>query len=280
MSDYTTLSQEIEAEYDAFCLDKSRNLNTLYEKLFILIKYKICSRIKKGNYVDEAAAEDLTQEVLLAIMSKGIYEFEKGEAMFVTYCSKIARNKAMDYVNKRNKRQIESIDDHQEVSAGEDAAAIYNNPERLVMEYEYRLELIEELKRYLKTMLNWPQAPYRTVASCFTTILFHKYHPKTKELGSPGWAYREVQDETVAESAERFIRELNEWLIYMRLTWGEDFYDRLDEEEEGCYVGDIVFSNRFTVKDFENWSSRLRSKVKKKLQEETAAEKRMSFELE
>ena len=47
----------------------------------------------------------------------------------------------------------------------------------------------------------------------------------------------------------------------------QEFLDAMDEQEEGIFVSDIVFGERFKVKDFENWSLRLQAKLKRKLLE-------------
>ena len=268
MMDYSKLSLEIEAEYDAYCLDRDRNTDALYEKLFTYLKHKICGWIKTDNYVDIDTAEDLTQDVVLKIMSSELQKFEKKEAKFVSFCCVIAKNRALDYVRHRDRYLLENDDALLNMDNGMDCSRIYTNPERLIMEYEYRLELIAELKEYLELMINWPQKPYRTVASCYAMILFHRYHPDTKELSSPRWAYQEVENETVADSAERFIAELNDWIRHFRLDWSREFYRGMETVEDGISVGDIVFGRRFKVKDFENWSKRLREKVKKQLLEQ------------
>lgn len=279
MYDYNALCQEIEAEYDAFCLDRNRNLNDLYSKLFEYLKYEISRCIKNDAFGDQSVAEDLTQEVMIVIMDK-IHTFEKkGSSQFALYCRLIARNKAFDYVKWRKKRKVAPEEELEFVGNDFNSSKIFSDPEKLIMEYEYHLELIAELKRYLKAMINWPQEPYRTVASCYTTILFHRYHPHTKKLGSPGWAYEEVEKSTVYDGAERFMRELNEWMTHIRLDWSDEFVDAMDEMQDGEFIGNIVFGQRFKVKDFENWSVRLRENVKKYLAEQAIKEEREAFEL-
>lgn len=278
MYDYNALCQEIEAEYDAFCADRSRDLSELYSKLFLYLKHEISRCIKSDSYGDDGAAEDLTQEVLIVI-TEIIHTFEKkGTSQFALYCRLIARNKAFDYVKRRKHCKNTSEEELESVVNKFDSSKIFSNPEKLIMEYEYRLELIAQLKRYLRTMIDWPQEPYRTVASCYTTILFHRYHPDTKKLGSPGWAYETVEEKTVYESAERFMRELNEWLTHIRMDWSDEFLDAMDEMQDGESIGDIVFGQRFKVKDFENWSNRLRENVKKHLKERAVKEETEAFE--
>lgn len=185
MYDYNALCQEIEAEYDAFCMDRSRDLNDLYSRLFDYLNHEISRCIKNDAYGDLGAAEDLTQEVLIVIMEK-IHTFEKkGNSQFALYCRLIARNKAFDYVKQRKRRQTVPEEELEFVGNALDSGKIFSDPEKLMLEYEYRLELITELKRYIKTMIDWPQEPYRTVASCYTTVLFHRYHPGTKKWGLP-----------------------------------------------------------------------------------------------
>lgn len=43
--------------------------------------------------------------------------------------------------------------------------------------------------------------------------------------------------------------------------------DAMEEQEDGIFIGDIIFGERFKIKDFENWSLRLRDKLKRQLLE-------------
>ena len=71
----------------------------------------------------------------------------------------------------------------------------------------------------------------------------------------------------VWQGAERFLEEMREWMPNVPLMWNADFLDAMDEVEDGVLVSDIVFGERFKTKDFENWSLRLREKLKRQLLE-------------
>lgn len=145
---------------------------------------------------------------------------------------------------------------------------VYCNPEKLLIRQEKRLEQIEAVKKYLHRMVSQKGKPYRTVGSCYTMILFHRHNPGSKELSSPKWAFETVREDTVEESADQFINEMNEWFPRLHLYWGDDFLDGMEEMEEGIYISDMVFGEHFKVKDFENWSLRLRWKMREELLEE------------
>lgn len=74
------------------------------------------------------------------------------------------------------------------------------------------------------------------------------------------------------------MRELNQWMRHIRMDWSDAFVDAMDEMQDGELVGNIVFGRRFKVKDFENWSNRLRENVKKYLTEQAIREEREAFE--
>ncbi len=88
------------------------------------------------------------------------------------------------------------------------------------------------MKKYLHRMVNQKYRPYRTVGCCYTMVLFHRYHPGTKELSSPKWAFEVIRENTVEESADHFIEEMNDWIPKLHLYWGDDFLDGMEEITE------------------------------------------------
>lgn len=267
MIHYTTLAKEIEAEYEAYITDPSYDLEGLYGKLQKYLHSIIDIHVKRWSYASEEAVDELTQETLLAIVENGLNSFRKGEALFTTYCSVVAKNKVIDWVRKQSKtpivRQADSDLQGMDISNG----VYYESPEKQILRYEAKLEQIALVKKYLKTLMDWPQKPYKTVGCGFTMVLFQKYFPASKELTSPKWAFESVQSNSVEEGAERFLREMQEWFPRISFLWGTDFLDAMDELEDGVYVRDIIFGENFRVKDFENWSRRLQPKIKRYLLE-------------
>lgn len=257
----TSVVEIIEAEYDAFCLDRSKDLNKMYELLYDYIYSFVVRKIKNNLYVDLGCAEELTQETMAAVAEK-IYTFEKKEAKFTTFCCYIAKNKVVDYIRKEIGKQEEVFEGTEQEGDFFDSQDLFSNPEKLLLMQEYKLEQIELLKKYLKLFMSQKGKPYRTAACCYTMILFHKYHPNTKELSSPKWAFDEVHDYTVEESADRFEREINQWFPKYGLYWGDEFLDEMEEKEDGLLIADMVYEDHFKVKDFENWSIRMRKKMK------------------
>ena len=267
MTHYTTLSQEIEAEYEAYLENPSHNLDPLYEKLFILMKRIITRHLSWRDCVDEDIVEELTQEALLAIIKNGIDSFEKKEAKFSTYCGVIAKNKAGDWIRKNQRIVVSSDEEIERSSIALNDYLSYGSPEKKILELEYKLEQIAMVKKYLQLLMDWPQKPYRTVSCGYTMVLFQKFHPSTKELTSPKWAFDTLKKNTVEEGADSFITEMQEWFPDIPFVWGADFLNAIDEIENETYVSDIIFGENFQVKDFENWSRRLQPKIKKCLLE-------------
>lgn len=263
------LLEEIEAEYDAYCEDMTRNMDEMYAKLSDYLKSVIAMTIKEGSYIDTDMVEELTQDVLIAIATDKIHTFEKKTAKFTTFCVTVAKNKALDYVRYRNRHRMTSFEEMEEEGAVFSSQDIYRNPEKLLIWQEQKLEQIELVKEYLQRMMNQKGKPYRTVGCCYTMVLFHRYHPKSKELTSPGWAFDEIKETTIEDSSDRFSREINEWFPRFGLCWGDAFLDGMDEMEEGIYISDMIFGEHFRTKDLENWSVRMRKKIREEMFERT-----------
>lgn len=272
----TSVKMQIEAEYDAYCLDRTKDLNQMYELLYDYIRSVVAMVIKKGDYIDMDTVSELTQDIMIVIATKTIHEFVKKEAKFVTYCTRIAKNKALDYVEKRDRRELVDYDKVQNENFDEEESGkstsletagrdIYRNPEFLLVQQERRLEQIEMLRKYLRLLMNYQAKPYRVVSCCYSMILFHRYHPDAKVLGSPNWAYDEIRQNTVEEGADRYHREINEWFPDFHLFWGDDFVDEMDEKEDGIYISDMIFENHFDARDFENWCLRTRERLREKM---------------
>ena len=119
--------------------------------------------------------------------------------------------------------------------------------------------------------MNQKGKPYRTLGCCYTMVLFHRYHPNSKELSSPKWAFEEVKETCVGDSADRFAREINEWFPRFHLYWGDAFVDGMDKKEDNIYISDMIFEEHFCTKDFENWSGRMRNRLRCELYEEVCA---------
>lgn len=263
--------EAIEAEYDAYCMDRQRKTDDMYMMLSDCLKEMIAMTIKTGTYVDWDTVEELTQDVLTAIATEKIDSFQKEQAKFTTFCLTIAKNKALDFVRKRKHRR--EIAGEEIVEQTEDflEREFFGNPEKLLVQQERKLEQIEALKKYLRLLMNQKGKPYRTLGCCYTMVLFHRYHPNSKELSSPKWAFEEVKETCVGDSADRFAREINEWFPRFHLYWGDAFVDGMDKKEDNIYISDMIFEEHFCTKDFENWSGRMRNRLRCELYEEICA---------
>lgn len=265
----SSIVDEIEAEYEAYCLDKGKNLDAMYEKLYQYLNGFTAMIFKSAGCSDADAVDEVTQDALAAIATDKIYTFQKKEAKFTTFCVAVAKNKAFDYVRRSSRHSLYSYDETEEKEIYHfNSKEAYCNPEKLLIKQEQRLEQIEAVKKYLNRMVSQKGKPYRTVGCCYTMVLFHRYNPGSKELSSPKWAFETIREDTVEESADHFIDEMNEWFPRLHLYWGDAFLDGMEEKENDIYVSDMVFGEHFRVKDFENWSRRLRQKMREELLEE------------
>ena len=263
MEHYTSLSAEVEAEYDAFCMEPNRTMDVFYDKLFRYLKYMALKFMNEADYVDESEIEDIANEVLAYVADKVLHTFQKKQAKFSTYCAQIVKYKVWNWKKKRVRELLGNEEEEEDSKYGVN----YQTPEHQQLALESQLEMIRLVKKYIKVLMDWQQKPYRTVSCGFTMILFQKHHPHTTELTSPKWAYESLSPYQVWEGAERFLKEMREWMPQVPLRWSNEFMDAMDEKEDGAVIGEIVFGERFKVKDFENWSLRLREKIKKQLVE-------------
>ncbi len=256
---YTALGREIEAEYQACAADPLRNQNRLVEAIKAYIK-PVVRQIIQGVGGDDSEVEDVCHDVLMEVLWNTLRVFEKREAQFATYCWKVAKNKAINWsrspVRRWSELRPEMVEnDYYNQSSPEQQFFRKKSLERqkqLVQQYLYLLSVQDD-------------KPYRTVANCFSLVLFPLNFPGMKKLSSPQWAYDELGDERVEQGAQIFAEEIKEFLPEVSFDWGSEVLERMEEKEEEQFVRDIIFGERFKVKDFENWSLRFRKKMREQI---------------
>ena len=57
-------------------------------------------------------------------------------------------------------------------------------------------------------------------------------------------------------------------LLGIELGYRKEYMDGMEEKEDGRFIADIIYGEHFKVKDFENWSLRMRKKMKEKMLEQ------------
>ena len=72
MNDYTSLKMEVEVEYDAYCVDRTRDLERLFEKLSLFLTYMTRKFMMQNRYVDEDEIGDIVNDTLADIIEKGL----------------------------------------------------------------------------------------------------------------------------------------------------------------------------------------------------------------
>lgn len=266
MNQYTRLRAEIEAEYDAFCVNPGRDMQRFYELLFTYLKRMAWKFMNEVQYIDEVEIEDIANDVLEYVAKEGLHAFKKEKALFTTYCAQIVKHKVWNWKKKQIRLSLTADDEFEEYPDTRNQLSSCS-PEYQIFACEKQLEMITLVKKYVQTLMDWKQKPYRTVGCGYTMILFQKYHPRTKELTSPKWAFEVLESKSVEQGAESFLSEIRQWMPEVSFCWNDDFLNAMDEIEEGQPVSDIIFGERFKAKDFENWSLRLRTKIKQQLLE-------------
>lgn len=239
------------------CVDEAELYELLLPYIRGVVRRFYCNPYKMDN---SEMIEDITQDVLVDIFRLDLKNFEEKNGKFVTYCGVIAKNKTIDAMRWQARHRVEA---EEEI----DRSVSDESVESLVVEGYEKLELIDRTKRYLQLFVELSEKPYRLVSCCFSLLLFHRYFPNTSELSSPTWAFEQLLESSVELGADRFIEEMKEWIPYVTLYWSDEFLDGLYQVEFGKRVGQLIFGEQFNKKDFENWSVRIREKVKKKMAE-------------
>lgn len=272
MSNLKLLGEEIEQEYRLYKSDTQRDLNSLFSKVSEYIRPTIAMMVKKGSYLDEDSVEELTQDVMLTLVSGGLQKFQEGNARFATYCTKIAMNKAIDWGRKWT-RHAESFYEGDEelnsyVESKLSAESSQLTPEQEYIKGEFVSEQHEAMKKYLNILVNQSGKPYRTLGCCYTMVLYNLICVDSKELSSPKWAFDVMKDYDMQENADSFMDEFHKRMPHVELEWGDDFLNGMDEQENGIYISEMIFGEHFTKKDLENWTLRFRQKMRRELFEE------------
>lgn len=270
MNNYAVRTSQLDEAFEIYKNDNGEQ-DRLCEMLYPYLKGIIAPMIKEKNYIDEEALEDLVQDIMLTLFDKELQRFEGINAKFSTFCYAIAKNKALTYITKRNKRRMENIDDLYELEVkgafGTPVAELYKDPQLVYIIQETRLEMLELFRKYIDCIMDSREKPYKVVSVCFSLILFHRYHPKTTMLGSPNWAYTCLKEMSVNQGADCFKNEINEWFKGIHFGWGVRQLLGRRGEENGLTIGEIIFGQHYTPKDFENWSVRMRKSIKNILME-------------
>lgn len=272
MSNLKLLGEEIEQEYRLYKSDTQRDLNSLFSKVSEYIRPTIAMMVKKGSYLDEDSVEELTQDVMLTLVSGGLQKFQEGNAHFATYCTKIAMNKAIDWGRKWTRRAEAFYEGDEElhvyVESKLSAESLQLTPEQEYIKGEFVSEQYEAMKKYLNILVNQSGKPYRTLGCCYTMVLYNLIYMDSKELSSPKWAFDVMKDYDMQENADSFMDEFHKRMPHVELEWGDDFLDGMDEQEKGIYISEMIFGEHFTKKDLENWTLRFRQKMRRELFEE------------
>lgn len=266
MSEYTLLSTKIEEQYQAYKKGDIEIKSELMENIRKYINPIIARAVSFDGYTDHELVDDLASDVLLVILEEKLDTFVETTAKFASFCGVIAKNTAINSVRKRIRHNIIQSDEIESIMDENQAGEGIYNPEKEMDITSRRMLLIEGLHKYIDILTNLKQKPYRLVGFGFSMILFHRYNPGRKILSSPKWAHEELRESNVSDGAERFIDEINEWFPYVNASWNEGFYDALDEQKNGQYIGDLVFGENFTTKDYENWCASIQSVIKSELQ--------------
>ncbi len=261
-TDYmNTLSGKIEEEYQAWLTDKNHDK----EKLFVYIREYIrpvVAVVMKGKGADQTEIESVCQDALIEILVHSMERFEKKNALFASYCWRIAKNKAVDWV-RNPARQWEEWSPEGECVTDDERYQM-SSPEHRMLKREQEERIRSMTKEYLDYFTHCGDKVYRMVANSFSILLFALKFPDAKELSSPKWAYGELEESNVSEGARQAYKEVNGYLdnTQLRFEWGEDFCRDLNKVENRVYQGGIIYGEHFKEKDFENWSLRFRKKMR------------------
>ena len=214
MGDLSILGKEIEQEYQLCRKDSERDINSLFTKVGEYIKPTIEMIIRKGNYLDRESVEELKQDVLLVLAAGGLEKYQPGNAQFATYCTEIAKNKAIDWGRKWEKHAEEYYEGdkalNQFVERKLSSTILHLTPEQEYLRKEYVQERHALMKKCLDILVNQDDKPYRTLGCCYTLVLFNLINEDSKELSSPKWAFEKMKEWVKAQGGdESYLEDLS-----------------------------------------------------------------------
>lgn len=263
-----TVGEQINKEYHKIQSGEQKDMSELYRLLYPYMS-AVVSRVTDDNdgKLHKDVVEDVVQDALAKVFEKGFAGYEEDGAQFATYCGVIAKNKAVDWLRMQTRRKTDMVEEMGVFAEGGLGSGMFANPEARMIRMEQQLERIEYLKQCLHTFVNLNAKPYQLVSSGYAMFIFHKYFPQHKSLTYPQWAYEKLEKDTVRNGAASFLKEMNSWLPYVKLVWGDDFEENMNktDKKKDRVVSELVFGAEFTEKDFENWCSRVRKKLLKEM---------------
>ncbi|MCR4674274.1 MAG: hypothetical protein K5675_04625 [Lachnospiraceae bacterium] len=272
------LGKRIDAEYLRIYDNPDANADELYNMLSVYLRPIVRTHLGmfSGRKQD---VEDVLQNVLIVIFSKGCRTFDPEKGRFCTYCGRIAKNRTLTYqekVSTRSSYEI-SLDNADDAVASDIFSDTYHsNPEKMYISEEMRQEFKDLTDRALNIFVRLDAKPYKLVGTGYSMVLSKKYPTANNknDLTSPTWALSKLGDATVKAGADNFITEMNDWAKFSQLSWGKSFDENMKKEEFGEPISSLVFGDHFDRKSFENWDNSIRNKIKKELhKQEEAIEK-------
>lgn len=268
--DYKQLVRQIEEQYQCYKKDGTWDQELLYQLLEEYLRRTIYVNMRAFAREDANLQKEIYHDIYIDIVSNAVNKYQDQGKSFAQYCGMIAKYKTIAAMKK-----LASIDqkefhvDYTDTSEDGESAPAYTwmkelqteSAEESILEIGTMLELSEMLEYILHKIMNWEDKAYRTVACCYSIILYVLTHMEQKDNSSPRWAYEMICDYSVSERADYFLKELNRRLVNLKLTWGDCVLDSMETEEDGILICDMIYGKRFKVKDIENWTRRFQKKM-------------------
>lgn len=159
--------------------------NKTKNKAFSLLVKKYQQRIYwlvRKMLLNHEESNDLTQDIFVKIWQK--LDGFRGDAQLYTWIYRLSTNVCLNYLNKKNRRTISSLDDHIGILSSLKADNYFNGNE-LQQKLQMAIQQLPDKQRLVFNMRYFEEKSYNEMADIFETSqgsLKASYHHAVKKI--------------------------------------------------------------------------------------------------
>lgn len=277
MSTRGMLGTRINEEFNRIIHTPEKDTNHLCELLLQYLPGVIGPLLNHSRLCQlSQSQDDVLQMAIEEILVNGMRTFNPDKGKFATYCGKIASNVCINIMQEIADNKADVLEEELLQLSIEESEKYPNmwgrSPESVLLQSEEMQKFADFCKewtlKYLDTYMNLDYPVHKMVGSAYSLILSKKSLENTKDLSSPKWACEVLGNKSVEAGSQIFIDEMNRWIPYLNLSWGENFEHAKEEILFGKRTADVVYGEHFVPKHFENWDTGIRAKIRKTMGKE------------
>ncbi|MBI1183366.1 sigma-70 family RNA polymerase sigma factor [bacterium] len=128
-------------------------------------------------------ADDILQNVMVKVW-RGLHNF-RGDAQLATWLYRIASNESISFINSRKKQAMQSLNEHEEATENQLAAAYNLDGEKLMAQLMEAIAQLPEKQRQVFEMRYFMELSYQQIADLLQTsvgALKASYHHAAKKI--------------------------------------------------------------------------------------------------